>query len=76
MQDILSVCVTAATATYAQVQLNLRDEVTAWVGLICTIAVTVVTCAINVYRLWRDRDTDKKQKEQEVQVEDKGNKDE
>lgn len=76
MQDILSVCVTAATATYAQVQFNLRDEVTAWVGLICTIAVTVVTCAINVYRLWRDRDTDKKQKEQEVQVEDKGNKDE
>lgn len=74
MQDILSVCATVATATYTQVQLNLRDEVTAWVGLICTIAVTVVTCAINVYRLWRDRDTDKKQKEQEVQVEDKGNK--
>ena len=76
MQDILSVCATVATATYTQVQLNLRDEVTAWVGLICTIAVTVVTCAINVYRLWRDRDTDKKQKDKEVQVEDKGNKDE
>lgn len=76
MQDILSVCATVATATYTQVQLNLRDEVTAWVGLICTIAVTVVTCVINVYRLWRDRDTDKKQKDKEAQVEDKGNKDE
>ena len=76
MNDILNICATVITATYAQMQLNLRDEVTAWVGLICTIAVTVVTCVINVYRLWRDRDTDKKQKDEEVQVEDKGNKDE
>lgn len=59
MQDILSVCATAATAAYTQMQLNLRDEVTAWVGLVCTIAVTLVTCAVNVYRLWRDRNTDK-----------------
>lgn len=65
-ENILSIVSTAFLAL-----INLRDEVTAWVGLACTIAVTVVTCAINVYRLWRDRDTDKKQEEQ---VEDKGNK--
>lgn len=70
MQDILSVCATAATAAYTQMQLNLRDEVTAWVGLACTIAVTLVTCAVNVYRLWRDRDTDKhKCKKQDEQSE-------
>lgn len=65
-ENILSIVATAFLAF-----INLRDEVTAWVGLACTIAVTVVTCAINVYRLWRDRDTDKKQEEQ---VDDKGNK--
>lgn len=65
-ESILSIGSTAFLAL-----INLRDEVTAWVGLACTIAVTVVTCAINVYRLWRDRDTDKKQEEQ---VDDKGNK--
>lgn len=64
-ETILGVISTAFLAL-----INLRDEVTAWVGLACTIAVTVVTCAVNVYRLWRDRDTDKKQ---EKQVEDKGN---
>lgn len=70
MRDILSVCATAATAAYTQMQLNLRDEVTAWVGLVCTIAVTLVTCAVNVYRLWRDRDNDKhKCKKQDEQSE-------
>lgn len=67
-ENIISVASTAFLA-----MINLRDEVTAWVGLACTLTVTVVTCAINIYRLWRDRDTDKKQ---EKQVEDKGNKDE
>lgn len=70
MNDILNICVTAATAAYTQMQLNLRDEVTAWVGLACTIAVTLVTCAVNVYRLWRDRDNDKhKCKKQDEQSE-------
>lgn len=62
-ENILSVVSTAFLAF-----INLRDEVTAWVGLICTLAVTVVTCAVNIHRLWRDRDKDKKQEEQ---VEDK-----
>lgn len=62
-ENILSVVSTAFLAF-----INLRDEVTAWIGLICTLAVTVVTCAVNIHRLWRDRDKDKKQEEQ---VEDK-----
>lgn len=70
-ENILSI---AATATLALI--NLRDEVTAWVGLICTLAVTIATCAVNIHRLWRDRDKDKKQEEQvEEQVEDKEQKD-
>lgn len=70
-ENILSVVSTAFLAF-----INLRDEVTAWVGLICTLAVTVVTCAVNIHRLWRDRDKDKKQEEQvEEQVEDSEAKD-
>lgn len=66
-ESILSVVPTAFVAF-----INLRNEVTAWVGLICTLAVTIVTCAVNIHRLWRDRDKDKKQEERvEEQVEDR-----
>lgn len=66
-ENILSIVSTAFIAF-----INLRDEVTAWVGLICTLAVTIVTCAVNIHRLWRDRDKDKKQEEQvEEQVDDR-----
>lgn len=47
--------------------LNLRDEATAWVGLACTLAVTICSCVVNLYRMWRDRDTDIKKKEKEEQ---------
>lgn len=69
-ENILSIVSTAFLAF-----INLRDEVTAWVGLVCTLAVTVVTCAVNIHRLWRDRDKDKKQEEQVEQVEDSEAKD-
>ena len=67
-ENILSVVSTAFLAF-----INLRDEVTAWVALICTLAVTVVTCAVNIHRLWRDRDKDKKQEEQVEDNEAKNN---
>lgn len=67
-ENILSVVSTAFIAF-----INLRDEVTAWVGLICTLSVTVVTCAVNIHRLWRDRDKDKKQEEQVEDSEAKDN---
>lgn len=53
-ENILSIAVTAGLAL-----VNVRDELTAWVGLVCTLAVTVVTCIVQVYRAWRDRDVDK-----------------
>lgn len=53
-ENILSISATAAIAL-----INVRDEVTAWVGLVCTLAVTIVTCVVQVYRAWRDRDVDK-----------------
>lgn len=46
----------------ASVQANARDEVTAWVSLACTLAITIVTCGIQVYHLIRDRDNDGKKK--------------
>lgn len=42
-------------------------QLTEWVGIICTLVITLVTCGIQVYRMIRDRDKDKdketKQKE-------------
>lgn len=39
---------------------DIRDEVSAWVTLIGSIAITVTTIGIQVYHLIRDRDKDKK----------------
>lgn len=39
---------------------DIRDEVSAWVTLIGSIAITVTTIAIQVYHLIRDRDKDRK----------------
>ena len=32
------------------------------VGAICTGAIALVTCFVQLYRLWRDRDTDLKER--------------
>lgn len=34
------------------------DNLPAAVSIICTCAVTVVTCFVQLYRMWRDRDND------------------
>lgn len=39
---------------------TIRDEVSAWVTLIGSIAITLTTIGIQVYHLIRDRDKDKK----------------
>lgn len=57
-------------ATVLLSMINVRDEVTAWIGVICTVLVTFVTCLVQVYRLWRDRDTDLKKQEDEAPKED------
>lgn len=38
---------------------DIRDEVSAWVTLIGSIAITVTTIGIQIYHLIRDRDRDK-----------------
>ena len=32
------------------------------VGVICAAAIALVTCFVQLYRLWRDRDTDLKER--------------
>lgn len=44
------------------------DSLPAAVSIICTCAVTVVTCFVQLYRMWRDRDTDiKKNKKSSIE---------
>ncbi len=38
---------------------DIRDEISAWVTLIGSIAITLTTIGIQVYHLIRDRDKDK-----------------
>lgn len=39
---------------------DIRDEISAWVTLIGSIAITLTTIGIQIYHLIRDRDKDKK----------------
>ena len=50
-----------ATVTVAQVEL--------WIGVICTVLITLTTCGVNVYRMIRDRDIDKTAKKEEQEKE-------
>lgn len=50
---------------------EIRDEVSAWVTLIGSVAITMTTIGIQVYRLIRDRDkAEKKNKEDKSEEED------
>ena len=40
---------------------GVRDEVSAWASLICSIAIAVVTCGIQIWRMIRDRNSDKEE---------------
>lgn len=42
-----------------------RDEVSAWVSLICSVAIAVVTCGIQIWRMIRDRNSDKEAKKKD-----------
>lgn len=45
--------------------LSVRDEVSAWASLICSIAIAVVTCGIQIWRMIRDRNSDKEEKKKD-----------
>ena len=50
---------------------EIRDEVSAWVTLVGSLAISIVTIGIQVYRLIRDRDkAEKKNKEDKSEEED------
>ena len=50
---------------------EIRDEVSAWVTLVGSVAISMATIGIQVYRLIRDRDkTEKKNKEDKSEEED------
>lgn len=38
-------------------------DISTWVSIICQAAITIATCGIMVYRLIRDRNNDKNDKE-------------
>ena len=73
--EITAVCAMAANSTLLSVSgADIRDEVSAWVTLIGSIAITVTTIGIQVYHLIRDRDKDKKNnKPADAENEDKEN---
>ena len=45
--------------------LSARDEVSAWASLICSVAIAIVTCGIQIWRMIRDRNSDKEEKKQD-----------
>lgn len=59
--EITAVCAMVANNALLSVSgADIRDEVSAWVTLIGSIAITVTTIGVQVYHLIRDRDKDKK----------------
>ena len=65
----------SATSSLVAVRLmtgaEIRDEVSAWVTLVGSLAISIATIGIQVYRLIRDRDkTEKKNKEDKSDEED------
>ena len=65
----------SATSSLVAVRLmtgaEIRDEVSAWVTLVGSVAISMATIGIQVYRLIRDRDkTEKKIKEDKSEEED------
>ena len=45
--------------------LSARDEVSAWASLICSVAIALVTCGIQIWRMIRDRNLDKEEKKED-----------
>ncbi len=38
----------------------LREEINTWTSFICTLLITLTTVGLQIYRMIRDRDNDKK----------------
>ena len=44
---------------------GVRDEVSAWASLVCSVAIAIVTCGIQIWRMIRDRNLDKEEKKKD-----------
>ena len=55
---------------------GVRDEVSAWASLICSVAIAVVTCGIQIWRMIRDRNSDKEEKKKDEKENDEKENDE
>lgn len=59
--ELMAVCSISANALLTSMSgAEIRGEVSEWVSLIGSIAITLTTIGIQVYHLIRDRDKDKK----------------
>ena len=56
--------------------IGVRDEVSAWTSLICSVAIAVVTCGIQIWRMIRDRNSDKEEKKKDEKENDEKENDE
>lgn len=45
------------------------ESLSGWVSLICSLAIAIATCGIQIYRMIRDRDRDKEKEIEEKQKE-------
>lgn len=52
----------ACGAVACLLTVSFLDKLPAAISVICTCAVAAVTCFVQLYRLWRDRDKDIKNK--------------
>lgn len=41
---------------------SITENISLWVSIVCSVAIALTTCFVQCYRLWRDRDNDKKDK--------------
>lgn len=71
--EISAVCSMAANSFLLSINgAEIRDEVSAWVTLIGSVAITLTTIGIQIYHLIRERD-DSKNKPADAENEDKEN---
>lgn len=45
--------------------IGVRAEVNAWASLICSVAIAICTCGIQIWRMIRDRNADKEGKKKD-----------
>ena len=53
--------------------IGVRDEVSAWASLICSVAIALVTCGIQIWRMIRESKSEKEKKKDEKDNDEKEN---